>query len=89
MYMYTLDPTGSIHLVGETDLHEGRVEVFVGGEWGTVCDDDWDISDGIVTCRQPGFGETGIYIVRFMELLSKFWYMYTTFLRQLMLLHVP
>ena len=44
----------TVILAGSNSSHEGRVEVFRYGFWGTVCDDGFTDAAATVVCRSLG-----------------------------------
>ena len=47
---------GDIRLQDGLTPVEGRVEVCSNSQWGSVCEDSWDVTDANVACRQLGLG---------------------------------
>ncbi len=54
--------SGAILLKGGSSPKEGRVEICMDSEWGTICDNDWDTPDAQVVCRQLGFSDKGRHV---------------------------
>ena len=50
---------GSIRLRSGSTSMNGRVEVCMNEQWGTVCDNYWETVDANVACRQLGYSGSG------------------------------
>ncbi|XP_066541290.1 HHIP-like protein 1 [Hoplias malabaricus] len=59
---------GQVRLVNTDNKSDrGRVEIFIKGKWGTVCDDLFTLKAATVVCRQLGFSQA-IRVARHAEL---------------------
>ncbi|XP_006891410.1 PREDICTED: uncharacterized protein LOC102863260 [Elephantulus edwardii] len=55
--MYSHTENIQLRLVGGNSHCAGKVEIFYQGSWGTICDDNWDMTGGHVVCKQLDCGQ--------------------------------
>ncbi|KAG8007394.1 Deleted in malignant brain tumors 1 protein [Nibea albiflora] len=51
-------PSTPVRLVNSDNPCSGRVEIFLNGQWQTVCDKGWGMNDARVVCQQLGCGRS-------------------------------
>ena len=55
LFCLSIDGQTYVRLQHGTSAHDGRVEYFAVGVWGTICDQDWTNADASVVCHMLGF----------------------------------
>ena len=53
-----MPPPPAIRLVGGSNDAEGRVELFVDGQWTAICDEGWSLPDAAVACNHLGYSRS-------------------------------
>ena len=59
--------TGEVRLRGGSSSSEGRVEVCLDGQFGTVCDTFWDDTNAAVICNQLNLPSGGNNLRHFVR----------------------
>ncbi len=62
-----IDPDFEQYLYINGELRLGRVEVCLGGCYGTVCDDVWDYQAASIVCSQLSFSPWGTCMCNYMS----------------------
>ena len=67
---------GSTHFVNGSNVYEGRVELCLNNQWGTVivCDDSLDSYDAQVVCKQLGYSANGAVAFTYPYFGNGFWF---------------
>ena len=52
-----VDYMGELRFVNLTGTFPsaGRLEIYLNGRWGTICDDGFGVDDAILACNQLGY----------------------------------
>jgi hypothetical protein len=62
-----------VRLVNGGSPNRGRLEIFVNGSWGTVCDDHFGANETMVACRQLGYTGYVGYWTKYGEGTGNIW----------------
>ena len=92
MYFTVGCTEGEVRLAGGANYTEGRVEICLNNQWGTICSSNWNNSESVVVCKQLKLSSTGkykrLYLMTFKTyFLWIFWiffyiHLYTTLLKE-------
>ena len=55
--LYIGQVAGDLRLSTGRGISNGRLQVYIGGEWGEICDTGFGMNEGDVACHQLGFKE--------------------------------
>ena len=78
-----IEKEGSVRLVGGAQRHEGLVEVFLFGQWGTLCRPNyryiWTLSNASTICQHLGYAGAAAALSRAIYVFQKgsgaMWYL--------------